>query len=45
MRTVFKVNAGLLLAFFLCLGLVSGVAAKDFKEAVSNDVEAFVAKN
>ena len=45
MRTVFKVTVGVLLAFFLCAGLVSGVAAKEFKEAVSQDVEAYVAKN
>ncbi len=45
MRMMSRVNAGLFFAFLLCVGLVSVAAAKEFKEAASQDVEAFVAKN
>lgn len=46
MRVMFKLNAGLMLALLLCLGLVSAAGAKEvYKEAGSAEVEAFVAKN
>ncbi len=46
MRTMLKANAGLILAFVLCLGFISTAGAKEvYKEADSKAVEDFVHKN